>query len=1203
MQQLSSLPRHASLLIVLILVAQAACECGGPVDRDGGPPDGGGLDSGVTQPPADAGRDSGPADSGALDDGGLDDGGFDDGGFDAGIADGGLGDGGADSGSPSDSGEPEQDAGGDARDGGPPDASVEPRSYFPLPTVTSCPGDSLPPPTSGRCEVTSGGAAMLLTGDVLTPGEVLRGGQVLVDDTGTIACVACDCSGAPEASAATEVVCPDVVISPGLINGHDHVTFAGAWPYGDTRMGGTDRMTEERYEHRHDWRDGLDGHTRIPSLGGTSSTMKMQWLEWRQLLSGTTSIFGSGGPDGFLRNLDSDTRNGLSREGGTYQTFPLGDAVSGLKLYDSCEYAGCSGTDCFERESELAFVPHVAEGIDRYARNELLCLSTGDRDVNEPQSAFIHGVGVLPLDMAQMAEDEVELIWSPRTNITLYGETARVTEYAKLGVTIGLGTDWVATGSMNMLRELACADTFNQHHLDRFFSDEQLWLMATLNSARALRVDDVLGALAVGSAADLALYDATTHKDHRAVLLSRPEDVVLVTISGDVKYGDAAVVDAIKQGCELMPDVCGEEKRACLSQETCYPGCTAASGSPTPCSYALLRACGDEDPTTPQYPLYFCGEPADEPSCTPARTSMGPLPDASVNGSNYYDGMSSLDDVDGDGIENDVDSCPSIFNPIRPLDNGAQADFDEDGLGDACDPCPLGGDDDPETCNILPHLDLDRDGISRNEDVCPAVADPLQEDADEDGIGDACDPCPLLPTPRGSQTVYSARCGGVETGEWVTLHDMVVTAVTATGFFAQRQPGSADYTGVEYSGIFVSTGTAPAESRGDMVEVIGRVHSDEGLVQLLLPTVTVFASAPEPSPVVVDPLLIATGGESSLALASALVRVDEVTATDTWAGGEFVVDDVLLVSGELFAWDPPPGVGEEIHYLQGPLAYAGGESSVLLRDAADVGFTTFRLSPAQVEVRVGRPLTFIVSLPFDAPLGGVLVTFTQEPEGFLDGPESVLVPAGDRHASADFVAGVEDGDGALIASYEEVSSASAVSVVTEASLIFSEYVEGLGSNKALEIANIGGSPADLSTCSVRLYTNGSATPSSMVTLEGTLAAGAQYVLCNAGTDNAETRCHTTSATINHNGDDAYDLVCLGLTVDTFGRLGERPTAPSAWTGGGLSTLDYVLKRRCDVIAGDVDGADVFVPSVEWTGEPWESPALSLVGLKNLAECP
>src|SRR5690606_27071907 len=238
-------------------------------------------------------------------------------------------------------------------------------------------------------------------------------------------------------------------------------------------------------------------------------------------------------------------------------------------------YPLCSGDVCGLRSGDNAYVPHVSEGIDQEARNEYLCLREGDLDVMEPRTAIIHGIGLLPPDIAEMAVEDVELIWSPRTNITLYGATPRVTEYARLGVQIALGTDWVATGSMNMLRERACADSFNQNYLAGCFPDEQLWLMATRNSARALGVDDHVGTLAVGLIADIALYDASMHRDHRAVLMAQPDDVVLVMIGGRVEFGDADVVEAITPGCELIDDVCGQPKRVCIGDEQCFPGCTS----------------------------------------------------------------------------------------------------------------------------------------------------------------------------------------------------------------------------------------------------------------------------------------------------------------------------------------------------------------------------------------------------------------------------------------------------------------------------------------------------------------------------------------------------------------------------------------------------------------------------------------------------
>jgi choice-of-anchor B domain-containing protein len=77
-----------------------------------------------------------------------------------------------------------------------------------------------------------------------------------------------------------------------------------------------------------------------------------------------------------------------------------------------------------------------------------------------------------------------------------------------------------------------------------------------------------------------------------------------------------------------------------------------------------------------------------------------------------------INDFDGDGITNETDNCPEIANPN-------QEDIDNDGIGDACD----------ETNN----LDTDNDGIPNETDNCPEVANPDQADTDNDGIGDACD--------------------------------------------------------------------------------------------------------------------------------------------------------------------------------------------------------------------------------------------------------------------------------------------------------------------------------------------------------------------------------------------------------------------------------------------------------------------------------
>lgn len=78
-------------------------------------------------------------------------------------------------------------------------------------------------------------------------------------------------------------------------------------------------------------------------------------------------------------------------------------------------------------------------------------------------------------------------------------------------------------------------------------------------------------------------------------------------------------------------------------------------------------------------------------------------------------------DDDGDLINDDDDNCPHVSNPL-------QEDADDNGQGDACD-----------FSHGIAFADKDDDGVPDGADNCPYVSNPVQENHDPDGRGDACD--------------------------------------------------------------------------------------------------------------------------------------------------------------------------------------------------------------------------------------------------------------------------------------------------------------------------------------------------------------------------------------------------------------------------------------------------------------------------------
>lgn len=151
---------------------------------------------------------------------------------------------------------------------------------------------------------------------------------------------------------------------------------------------------------------------------------------------------------------------------------------------------------------------------------------------------------------------------------------------------------------------------------------------------------------------------------------------------------------------------------------------------------------------------------------------------------------------------------------------------------------------------------------------------------------------------------------------------------------------------------------------------------------------------------------------------------------------------------------------------------------------------------------------------------------------------------------------------------------------------FSEYIEGSGNNKCLEIYNPTSSVVDLAAegYKIEMYFNGNPVSTLTLNLTGTIQPGDVYVVCN----NAATLDFTSQADQIgtggwFNGDDAVVLRNTSGIADVIGQIGFDPG--TNWSNSGIETSEQTLRRYNFIQKGDNNGTDVYNPSLEWETYP------------------
>ena len=413
------------------------------------------------------------------------------------------------------------------------------------------------------------GPAYVLKGRVVTMNaarRVVTSGYVCVESA-RIAAIASSASAIPAAFRDAPIIDTKGTIFPGMIELHNHLSYNVLPPW----------QVPKRFGERGQWASHPDKRRFISQpmqvLAGVKGTIEalVRYVEVKCLIAGVTTSQGVTlvSDAGILHRYQGLVRNVENTEDPA-----LPEAQTRIPdIDDSAKFR-----DRLDKAKDRPFILHLAEGVNDSARKHFLDLKiSGSQWAIRKNLIGIHAAGLRDGDYAIFQKHGAGMVWSPLSNLLLYGGTADVKQAKKAKLKIALGSDWSPSGSKNLLGELKVAYAVSEE-LGGIFKPHELVQMVTSTPAEMLMWGKELGSIEVGKRADFVVTRGKAGDPYLALIKAQESDIALVIINGVPRSGHAELmVDATKQlfpktASKLEARVVGGEKvRLNLIQESADP--------------------------------------------------------------------------------------------------------------------------------------------------------------------------------------------------------------------------------------------------------------------------------------------------------------------------------------------------------------------------------------------------------------------------------------------------------------------------------------------------------------------------------------------------------------------------------------------------------------------------------------------------------
>lgn len=311
-------------------------------------------------------------------------------------------------------------------------------------------------------------------------------------------------------------------IYPGLFDLHNHL------PYNMIPLWNV----EKTFNNRKEWQRIPEYYPAVSAPFGLLNNHKdidyrraiIRFTECRNLFGGVTTGHGMGLTkdvtyDGLMRNIEKP----LVTELPTVKSKTPDFNADGLK--DMLQWTG----------EGKPFIYHLSEGVDEDARERFKDLERATGALNS-HLICIHCVGLEAEDFDSLRA-VAGVVWSPTSNLLLYGKTCKITEAKKNGIPIAIGADWSPSGCKNILGELKVAYAVNEH-LGKVLTERELVAAVTSTPAKMIGWDHCLGSIESGKWADLLILEGTGDNHYIRLIQAKETSIRAVIIDGRVRLAE-----------------------------------------------------------------------------------------------------------------------------------------------------------------------------------------------------------------------------------------------------------------------------------------------------------------------------------------------------------------------------------------------------------------------------------------------------------------------------------------------------------------------------------------------------------------------------------------------------------------------------------------------------------------------------------------